>query len=104
TVLNFGDGPAFGMVGGLRFRNRAGRDVTEEARLEHPDGPEEFDRMLREMNIKLERAMLRGPSPHEGEELRSAGGWVRSIGARLPVDGAGRLADAERLAVSGMLS
>ena len=72
TLLNFGVGPAFGMVGGLRFRNRAGRDVTEEARLEHPDGPEEFDRMLREMNIKLERAMLRGPSPHEAEELRAA--------------------------------
>jgi hypothetical protein len=89
TLLNFGVGPAFGMVGGLRFRNRAGRDVTEEARLEHPDGPEEFDRMLREMNIKLERAMLRGPSPHEAEELRSAGGWDPTVARKIATERAG---------------
>jgi hypothetical protein len=86
TLLNFGVGPAFGMVGGLRLRNRAGRDVTEEARLEHPDGPGEFDRMLREMNIKLERAMLRGPSPHEAEELRSAGGWDPTVARRIATE------------------
>jgi hypothetical protein len=34
------------------------------------DGPEEFDRMLREMNIKLERAMLRGPSPLPAQPFR----------------------------------
>jgi hypothetical protein len=89
TLLNFGVGPAFGMVGGLRFRNRAGRDVTEEARLEHPDGPEEFDRMLREMNIKPERAMLRGPSPHEAEELRSAGGWDPTVARKIATERAG---------------
>jgi hypothetical protein len=86
TLLNFGVGPAFGMVGGLRFKNRAGRDVTDEARLEHPAGPEAFDRMLREMNIKLERGMLRGPSPPETEELRSAGGWDPSVARRIATE------------------
>jgi hypothetical protein len=96
TLLNFGVGPAFGMVGGLRFRNRAGRDVTEEARLEHPDGPEEFDRMLREMNIKLERAMLRGPSPHEAEELRSAGGWDPTVAREIATERGSAGAEAGR--------
>lgn len=86
TLLNFGVGPAFGMVGGLRIKNRAGRDVTEEARLEHPKGPEEFDRMLREMNVKFERAMLRGPSPDEAAELRSAGDWDPTVARKIAAD------------------
>jgi hypothetical protein len=55
TLFDFGVGPAFGMVGGLRIRNRAGRDVMEEARLEDPRGPEAFDDALRLANLKLER-------------------------------------------------
>lgn len=86
TLLNFGIGPAFGMVGGLRIRNRAGRDVTEEARLEHPGGPEAFDQMLREMNIGLERGMLCGPSAQEADELRSAGGWDPSVARKIASD------------------
>jgi hypothetical protein len=85
-LLNFGVGPAFGMVGGLRFRDSAGRDVTEQARLEHPDGPEDFDRRLREMNLTLERAMLRGPSPHEAQQLRSAGGWDPSVARKIATE------------------
>jgi len=83
TLLNFGVGPAFGMVGGLRIRNRSGRDVTEEARLEHPDGPEAFDLMLRRMNLEFERSMLRGPSPKEATDLRAKGGWDPAVARRI---------------------
>jgi hypothetical protein len=85
-LLNFGVGPAFGMVGGVRIRNRAGRDVTKEARLEHPDGPQAFDEMLRNMNLKLEREMLRGPSPKEADELRAAGDWDPLVARRIATE------------------
>jgi hypothetical protein len=45
--------------------------------------------MLKEMNIKLERAMLRGPSPHEAEELRSAGGWDPTVARKIATERAG---------------
>ena len=86
TLLNFGVGPAFGMVGGLRFRDGAGRDVTEEARLEDPRGPEAFDEALRLANLKLEREMLRGPSPGEAEELRKTGGWDPLVARKIATE------------------
>jgi hypothetical protein len=86
TLVNFGVGPAFGLVGGLRIRNRAGRDVTEEARLAHPDGPEAFDKMLFDMNLKLERQMLRGPSPKEAAELVAEGGWDPTVARRIATE------------------
>jgi hypothetical protein len=86
TLLNFGVGPAFGLVGGLRMRNQAGRDVTEEARLEHPDGAEAFDEALRQANLKLERAMLRGPSPEEAKELRNAGSWDPLVARKIATE------------------
>jgi hypothetical protein len=86
TLLNFGVGPAFGLVGGLRIRNQAGRDVTDEARLEHPDGAEAFDEALRQANLKLERAMLRGPSPKEAKELRNAGSWDPLVARKIATE------------------
>jgi hypothetical protein len=85
-LLSFGVGPAFGMVGGVRIRNRAGRDVTEEARLEHPEGPEAFDRMMLEMNLRFEREMLRGPSPKDAERLRAAGDWDTIVARRIAAE------------------
>lgn len=85
-LLNFGVGPAFGMRGGLRIRNRAGRDVTEEARLEYPDGPEAFDERLRRANLRFEREMLRGPSPKEAEALREAGDWDPMIARKIATE------------------
>lgn len=34
----------------------------------------------------LEREMLRGPSPHEAEELRSAGGWDPTVARKIATE------------------
>jgi hypothetical protein len=86
TLLNFGLGPAFGMVGGLRIRNRAGRDVTEETRREDPRGLEGFDEALRTANLKFERAMLCGPSPEEAEDLRKSGSWDPMVARKIATE------------------
>jgi hypothetical protein len=73
-LVAFGSGPAFGVRGGLRIRSTAGDDVTEEVRLDHRDGVEEFDRRLAEAELRLERAVLRGPTDAEVPALK-ARGW-----------------------------
>jgi hypothetical protein len=62
-LIGQGSGPAFGKVGGLRIRAIGRRDITDDVRREWRDGPEAFDAMMRDLNIRLERAVLEGPSP-----------------------------------------
>lgn len=74
-LLGFGVGPALGVKGGLRLRDRAsGDDVTQTARQQSPDGPEEFDRRLAEAERKFERAVLQGPGDEDVPTLK-LDGW-----------------------------
>jgi hypothetical protein len=80
-LIGYGSGPAFGVRGGLRIRSEAGDDVTEQVRLDHPGGVEEFDRRIAEAELRLERAVLRGPTDEEVPELK-ANGWDPTIARR----------------------
>jgi hypothetical protein len=80
-LLGFGVGPSLGLAGGLRFRNESGEDKTAEARADWPEGPEEFDRKMDEMNHYVEREVLRGPADEQVEQLR-ADGWDPDVARR----------------------
>jgi hypothetical protein len=69
---------AFGMRGHLRVRDRAGRDVTDQARQQSRLGPEEFDRRLAQGELDLNRAVIRGPADDEEEARLRARGWNTS--------------------------
>ena len=71
--LDWGVARAFGMVGGFRLRSANGADVTEAVRRRHPGGPEDFDRVLWEAELGLNRACIEGPSPEEEPDLRKFG-------------------------------
>jgi hypothetical protein len=71
--LDWGIARAFGMVGGFRIRSADGSDVTAEARASFADGPEEFDRLVAEAELGLQRDVLDGPAPHEEEQMRTLG-------------------------------
>jgi hypothetical protein len=77
-----GFGPSLGLVGGLRIRDESGEDKTAEVRATWKDGPEGFDRKMLEMNVYLEREMLRGPADEQVEELR-AEGWDPDVARRM---------------------
>jgi hypothetical protein len=76
-LLGRGVGPAFGLRGGLRFRSADG-DVTDKQRAEWPEGPDAFDSMLADLNVRLERGMLRGPNDTEAAGLRGQG-WDPTV-------------------------
>lgn len=82
---------AFGMRGGIIFRNAEGEDVTAQARLEYPEGPDAFDRWKREAELQTERSLLRGPTDEEEAELR-ANGWRPEVARQI----AEQRAEAER--------
>ncbi len=76
SYIDWGVGRAFGMVGGFRIRSiETGEDVTDQARLQHPEGRAEFDRRLIAAELELNRRTLDGPTPEEEPELRKSG-WV----------------------------
>jgi hypothetical protein len=64
---------AVGLVGGIRIRDANGEDVTDAARAAFPDGPEAFDRLIKDGELRLERMALEGPTPDEEPELRRTG-------------------------------
>lgn len=61
--LDWGVSRAFGKVGGFRIRSSDGADVTDEARLSYPGGPEAFDSLLIEAELELNRRVIDGPTP-----------------------------------------
>jgi hypothetical protein len=81
-LVGHGVGHAFGMVGGLRFRNRDGDDVTDDVRSEWKDGSEAFDKLMTDAECRLDRSSLRGPSQEEEPELRAVG-WDPTVARRM---------------------
>jgi hypothetical protein len=76
AYLDWGVMRAFGVNGALQVFDRAtGEDVTEQARTSHPGGPEEFDRIVREGDLKLNRSVLEGPTSDEEEAELRANAW-----------------------------
>src|ERR1035437_662479 len=72
NYIDWGVMRAFGMVGDLVVRDRdSGADVTAEVRAKHPGGPEEFDRIMREGQLGLNRSVLDGPTPDEEPGMRA---------------------------------
>lgn len=73
NYLDWGVAGAFGMVGGFKVADDAGDDITESARADFPGGPEAFDALCAEAELRLIRSVLAGPSPEEEPELRALG-------------------------------
>lgn len=72
--LDWGVARAFGMVGGFRIRSReSDEDVTDDARAQHPEGPEAFDRVLANAELELNRKSIEGPTAEEEPDLRKLG-------------------------------
>lgn len=64
-------GWAFGMRGGLTIRDADGNDST--ASMREMVGDQEFERIMAEANLALERGMLAGPPDEELATLRAMG-------------------------------
>ena len=71
--LDWGIFRAWGMHGGLKVVNDDGEDVTSSARERHAGGPDEFDRIVNEGVLGLNREILDGPSPQDEPGLRADG-------------------------------
>lgn len=86
NYLDPGVARAFGMVGGFGVRSiETGPDVTQDALMSHPAGPETFDQALATAELQLNRDALEGSkSELEEAELRS-GGWNPRAGYEVAV-------------------
>jgi len=74
NYIDWGVMRAFGMVGAMVVRDReSGADVTAEVRAKHPGGSEEFDRIMWEGQLGLNRSVLDGPTPDEEPRMRATG-------------------------------
>ena len=71
--LDWGVQRALGMRGGFKVVTREGEDVTSAVRERFSGGCDEFDRILSEAMVKLNRAVIDGPSPKEEAEVRAEG-------------------------------
>ena len=71
--LDWGALRAVGMDGSLRVLNARGEDVTSNVRERFADGPDEFDRIVNETILDLNRRILDGPSAGEEAEFRAQG-------------------------------
>lgn len=80
SYIDWGVMRAFGMNGAIIIRDReTGEDVTDDARAKHPGGPEEFDRIVWQSQLGLNRSVLDGPTPEEEPQMRALG-WNPSGG------------------------
>jgi hypothetical protein len=70
-LLRRGCAGAFGLRGGLRIRTPEG-DITESVRQQM--GPDRFDAIMADAELRLERAVLAGPTDDDVKQLR-AYGW-----------------------------
>lgn len=73
NYLDWGVSRAFGRVGGFTVRSSDGADVTAQARLMYPGGPEVFDSLFAEAELELNRRVIDGPTPEEEPQLRDYG-------------------------------
>lgn len=71
TLLGASFGWAFGMRGGLTIRDAEGNDST--ASMREMMGDREFDRIMAEASLTLERGMLAGPPDEELPALQAMG-------------------------------
>ena len=73
TYLDWGVFRALGMSGGINVVTREGEDVTSSVRNRFSGGPYEFDRILNEGMVNLNREVLDGPSPQDEPSFREKG-------------------------------
>ena len=52
-----------------------GRMITDEVRASFPTGPDEFDRVMAQAYVDLDRAVLRGPKDTAEEAQLTSYGW-----------------------------
>lgn len=71
--LDWGVLRALGIRGGFKVVTREGEDVTSAVRQRFSGGGEEFDRILQEGVVKLNREVIDGPSPDDEAEFRAEG-------------------------------
>lgn len=73
NYLDWGIFRALGMHGGVRVLDEQGEDVTSLARSQFTAGPDEFDRMLEEGILELNRQILDGPTAEQDAQFRAEG-------------------------------
>ena len=71
--LDWGVFRALGMRGGVKVVTQEGKDVTSAVRQRFSGGPDEFDRILNEGMVNLNRMVLDGPSPQDARDFRANG-------------------------------
>ena len=71
--LDWGVFRALGMRGGVKVVTQEGEDVTSAVRQRFSGGPDEFDRILNEGVVNLNRVVLDGPSPKDAPDFRANG-------------------------------
>ena len=71
--LDWGVFRALGMRGGFKVVTRQGEDVTSAVRHRFSSGPDEFDRILDEAMLNLNREILDGPLPQDEPDFRARG-------------------------------
>ena len=73
AYLDWGVFRALGMSGGIKAVTREGEDVTSAVRSRFSGGPDEFDRILNEGIVNLNREILDGPSLQNELDFRAKG-------------------------------
>ena len=71
--LDWGVFGALGKRGDIKVVTRDGEDVTSTARQRFSGGPDEFDRIVNEHMVILNREILDGPSPQNEADFRAEG-------------------------------
>ena len=73
NYLDWGIFRALGMRGNIQVLNREGEDVTSAARQRFSGGPKEFDRIVDEQVLELNRRALEGPAAEEEADFLAHG-------------------------------
>ncbi|HEY4896357.1 MAG TPA: hypothetical protein VII01_09740 [Solirubrobacteraceae bacterium] len=84
-LLGWGVLQAFGRRGGLSVHSADEGNVTSRTRKDWPGGPAAFDAWSRDADLRLTRAVLRGPADEDVEDMR-ARGWDPSATRRIAED------------------
>lgn len=71
--LDWGVFRAMGLSGNLKVLNQEGDDVTSAARQRFRGGPKEFDRIVKEQWVKLNRMVLDGPNSEDEADYQAQG-------------------------------
>jgi len=66
---------AVGKTGRFNVYDGDGRMITDEVRASFPTGPDEFDRVMAQAYVDLDRAVLRGPKDTAEEAQLTSYGW-----------------------------